>query len=106
MKTNSKFITRQLFLILISSMIAINDVLADRNHNEARRLKEAGKIMPLEQIIIKARKLRSGHILEIELEHEHGRYIYELEILDDDGTIWELEYDAKNGELIKNKKEL
>ncbi len=98
-------ISSRVALVMVASMIGISGSLADSNHNEARRLKEAGEILPLEEIITKARKLRTGHILEIELEHEHERYIYELEILDDDGTVWELEYDAKSGELIKNRQD-
>jgi len=94
-------------LSLLSCVIAIfiisSNVFADSDHNKARKLKEAGEILPLEAIIANARKQLSGHILEIELEFEDGRYVYELEMLDDSGTIWEFYYDAQSGKLIKKK---
>lgn len=104
---NSKNISRHISLIFIltASIIGTCNALADSDHDEALKLKEAGEILPLELIITKARQQHSGHILEIELEHKDGRYIYELEILDDKGTIWELEYNAQNGELINHKKD-
>ncbi len=103
MKTNITKMIQRSTLLFITVLLFNVGAFADSDHNEARKLKEAGKILPLEQIIASARQLYSGHILEIELEHEDGRYIYELEILDDNGTVWELEYDAKNGKLIKQK---
>ncbi len=96
--------TRHLALALAASIISGN-ALADSDHNEALKLKEAGEILPLEQIIIKARQLHSGHILEIELERENNHYIYELEILDGNGTLWELKYDAKSGDFINSKRD-
>ena len=93
----------QRLILLFSIAIISSSALADSDHNEARKLKEAGEILPLEQIIAHARRQHAGHILEIELEREDDRYIYELEMLDDGGTIWELKYDAKSGSLIKHE---
>jgi len=105
MKVNHKNMANRLILLLASIIMISSSAFADSDHNKARKLKEAGEILPLEQVIAKARQQRNGHILEIELELEDGRYIYELEMLDDNGTIWELEYDAKSGELITHKKD-
>jgi uncharacterized membrane protein YkoI len=41
----------------------------------------------------------------VELEKEHGRYIYEIEVLDNDGKVWEMEVDAENGEILKTELE-
>ncbi len=92
-------------MMAITLTIGIGAAAASDDHNEARRLKDAGKIIPLEQIINKARQLHQGRIIEIELEHEEGRYIYELELLDKNGTVWEFEFDASSGELIKKEKD-
>ena len=75
------------------------------DHNAAKDLREAGEILSLEQIIEKAKKYTSGRILEAELEKERGQFIYEIEILDDEGVVWELKYNAKTGELIKTEKD-
>ncbi len=100
---NSRYLTTAMMAITLT--IDIGTAMASDDHNEARRLKDAGKIFPLEQIIKKARQQHQGRIIEIELEHEKGRYIYELELLDKNGTVWEFEFDASNGELIKKEKD-
>jgi uncharacterized membrane protein YkoI len=74
---------------------------ADDDSERARLLKQQGKILPLEQVISAAMAIKSGQILETELEEEDGRFIYELEILDESGQVWELELDAVTAELIE-----
>lgn len=78
---------------------------ADSDHNRARELKEAGEILPLEQVIETAKKERPGRLLEAELKKKEGRFIYELELLDEEGIVWELKYDAKSGALLKSKQD-
>jgi uncharacterized membrane protein YkoI len=74
--------------------------IADEDHVAARRLRDSGEILSLEKIAEHARTARSGEILETELDREGGRYIYEVEILDPAGQVWELKLDAKTGDLI------
>jgi uncharacterized membrane protein YkoI len=70
------------------------------DQNTIKRLRDAGEILPLEIIINKFQKTYGrGRILEAELEVEDGRYIYELVILDEKGSVRELEYDAYTGEF-------
>ena len=72
---------------------------------EARKLLEAGDIVPLERITEDARTRHPGRILEVELDREDGRYVYEVELVDERGVVWELYYDARTGELLKDKRE-
>ena len=72
---------------------------------EAARLSKAGEILPLEKIVERANAEKPGQVLETELERKHGRYVYEVEILDDKGQVWELKLDAKTGALIKSKRD-
>ena len=37
----------------------------------------------------------------MELEKKGGRYIYEVELLNNNDEVWEVKLDAKTGELIK-----
>ena len=53
--------------------------------------------MPLEDIIAHARARFPGRVVEVELDDDE----YELEILQDDGTKVELEYDAITGHLLE-----
>jgi uncharacterized membrane protein YkoI len=75
----------------------------DISHMEARKLQAAGEILSLEKIVEIARSAKSGDILETELERSRktGLYIYEVEILDGKGMVWELNLNAKTGEIIK-----
>jgi uncharacterized membrane protein YkoI len=78
---------------------------ADDDHVAARKLRESGQILPLENIVERAHAHKAGEILETELERKHGRYIYEIEILDATGQVWEMKLDASTGELIKMERD-
>ena len=73
----------------------------DIGHNEARRLVEEGRILPLEQILTDLQNNVPGKLLKTELEREHGRIIYDIKILRTDGRVQEVEIDASTGEILK-----
>lgn len=77
----------------------------ESEHEAVRELMRQGDILPLEQILEQARRQHPGRVLETELERERGGYIYEVEMLDDSGEVWELEFDAATGELLKQEQE-
>lgn len=58
---------------------------------------DANGVLPMERILDQARASVAGTITEIELEHEHGKLIYEVEILTADNKKVEIEYDARTG---------
>ncbi len=74
-------------------------------HDEARALREAGTIMPLEKIMSRPHSHRIANILEAELEHEGSGYYYEVELIDDAGVVHKHIYDAESGELIRDSLE-
>ena len=57
--------------------------------------------MTLESLIVQVRNDYPGEILEIELDDEDGRYIYEVEVIGEDGSEIELEIDAGTGEVLE-----
>jgi uncharacterized membrane protein YkoI len=61
--------------------------------------------MSLESVIAQVRKDYPGQIIEIELDEEDDRFIYEIEVVNDDGVVIELEIDAATGEVLKYKKD-
>ncbi|ODN66949.1 MULTISPECIES: PepSY domain-containing protein [Methylophaga] len=88
--------------LLLISVLLVTPVMADDvSHSEARMLRESGKILPLETIIEKAKTYRTGQVIDTELERDDGMLIYEIEILDEQGRVWELEFDATNGDLLE-----
>ncbi|TAJ96489.1 MAG: hypothetical protein EPO39_20185 [Candidatus Manganitrophaceae bacterium] len=96
-------VTFSVFILILFAGASLT--LADDDHDRAKQLKEAGEILPLERIVEMAKKDRSGQLLEAKLKEKKGRLIYELELLDKEGIVWELKYDAKSGELLKEKQE-
>jgi uncharacterized membrane protein YkoI len=66
---------------------------------------DANGVLPMERVLDQARGSVAGTVTEIELEHEHGRLIYEVEILTPDRREVEIEYDARTGaELAREVK--
>jgi uncharacterized membrane protein YkoI len=82
-------------------MSGMPSVTAEEDHVVARKLQESGQILSFEKIAEHARAAKAGEILETELELKEGHYIYEVEILDSAGKVWELKLNAKTGALIK-----
>ena len=62
-------------------------------------------LLPLEQIIVKARLVHDGQLIEAELKERHGIDIYETEILDDGGRVWEMHFNARTGKLMQQSEE-
>ena len=90
---------------LICSLAATTILADDDDHERARQLQAAGTILPLEAIVQRARLDYGGRILEVELENEDGKHIYEIELLADDGIVRELKYDAHSGALLQAERE-
>jgi uncharacterized membrane protein YkoI len=95
----SKFYTMLVIVVLLISS-PVNGVLADDDYLEAKRLRNRGEIMSLEEIMKNVRKVYPGRILEVELENKKGTIIYELEILGKDSIVREIYIDARNGKLL------
>ena len=80
-------------------------VYSSGEYDEVRSLQQRGAILPLQQILERARRYHEGRVLETELEQKGERYIYEIELVDDQGQVWELKFDAGSGELLREKQE-
>lgn len=73
------------------------------DHSRAREALRAGRILPLEQIVAKAKEQFGGEVLDVELEDERDGLRYELKLMAADGRILKLEYEAATGALIHSK---
>ena len=81
-----------------------NEVKADPQQ-EVNMQKDLQDLIPLEQLIIRAESEHPGRLLEAELKCVDGHDIYEIEILDETGKVWETYYDAHSGELVNHEEE-
>lgn len=75
----------------------------ERDHDRARAALRAGDVLPLTSILARVARDHPGQVLEVELEHEHGRWIYELKLLERSGALVKLEVDARDGTVLGRK---
>lgn len=64
----------------------------------------ADALLPMEDILTRARDAASGTVTEIELERERGKWVYEVEIRSPEGREIELKYDARTGDLLSRRR--
>ncbi|PAU81713.1 peptidase [Halovibrio salipaludis] len=84
-------------VLLLAALVPI----AGADHDEVRTLHENEDIVGLEQILASFRQdYPDGRVLEVELECEDDEHIYELEILDAEGQVRKLLFDAVTGEFM------
>jgi len=94
------------FLVLAAIALALAPAAADarRNrggdHDEARAAHARGETLSLTQILPLALRTVPGEVLDVELEREDGRLVYEIEILARDGRVRQVELDARTGAVL------
>lgn len=71
------------------------------DHDDARAAVAAREALPLTRIVEIAQRAVPGEIVEVELEHEHGRLIYEVEVLTRTGRLRKVEIDARTGQVLE-----
>lgn len=78
----------------------------DLSQDEALRLREQGRIIPLEKLLeLVAQRHPHSSLLEVELEEDDDIYIYEVELATSDGVVRELEFDARTGKILKDEED-
>jgi len=75
------------------------------DQEQAREALRRQEILPLDQVLRVIRDRVPGEIVEIELEREEDRWIYEVEIIDQSGRMRDVLVDAKNAEIIGTENE-
>ncbi len=96
---------RYLFITGVILVCLSWGLTADESQLEARQLAQEGKILPLQEILQRIEQDLPGQILELELERKRGLVIYEIELLDEQGTVWELKVDAATGDVLERELE-
>lgn len=59
-----------------------------------------GEILPLARILERVAAIQPGRVIEVELELEEGKRVYEVELISPDGRLMEVDLDAKTGEIL------
>ena len=69
----------------------------EHDHDRARRALESGEIVPLRTILERVERDYPGQIMEVELEREDTRWLYEIKVLRTGGALVKLVFDARDG---------
>lgn len=75
------------------------------DHEQARAALQAGEILPLPVLLERVAREQPGQVLEVELErdHEDGRWLYELKLLQPEGRVVKLKVDARTGAVLPRR---
>lgn len=74
------------------------------DHERARAAVQAGQALPLPKLLERLQRTHPGRVLELELEREDGRWIYEVKLLQTNGQLLKLELDAGTGQVLQVKR--
>ncbi|WP_051088382.1 PepSY domain-containing protein [Amphritea japonica] len=96
---------RFVFLAMVVGMINLAHAGSDISDKQVRAWVAEGRILPFEEIYARNKDRLSGHLLDLEIEQEDGRIVYEAELLDAKGDVWELYIDAVTGEVVKEEQD-
>jgi uncharacterized membrane protein YkoI len=79
---------------------------ADVGPDEVVRLHKSGAVMDFEVLNKTAQAKHPGSTIhETELKNSYGRYVYEIDLKDAQGVKWDVDLDAKTGEILKDKQD-
>jgi hypothetical protein len=98
--------TRSLMPLLAAAAVCTSTVLAfagDAAKPDIEEALKSGEILPLDAIIKAMTERYPGRVTEIELGSKKGRYLYEIDVVNDRGLKIEFKLDAKSGKLLSSK---
>jgi uncharacterized membrane protein YkoI len=72
----------------------------DVDQETARKALENKEILPLSTVLTEVEGKITGDVVEIELERKNGLWVYEIEVIGEDGRVRDFDVDAKTGEVI------
>lgn len=96
---------RRVFVILLAAFLFFPGQADARrgrggDHDDARQAVESGAALSLSRILPLALRAVPGEVLDVELEREHGRLVYEVQILARDGRVRNVVLDARSGAIL------
>jgi len=74
-------------------------------YDKVRLLRQRGDILSLEDILTRVRRYHGGRVLETELEVADQHYVYEVQLVDNQGRVRYIWLDAATGELMREQRE-
>ena len=87
----------------LALLLATAPAHADSDQDRARAAVQAGQVLPLKAVLERLEREHPGQVLEVELERDDGRWVYEVKLLQAGGRLVKLELDAGSGEVLKRR---
>lgn len=94
MKTVKLCLALALVVWLGSTALADDDDHDNHDHYQARAALLAGDIRPLSEVLNVVAQQYPGRVIEVELEHEHAQWVYEIKMISPKGALIKLEVNA------------
>ncbi|MBC9248169.1 PepSY domain-containing protein [Paracoccus sp. 11-3] len=90
-----------LTLILSSASISTAQEAVMPDYELALDAVQDGEILPLADILAELNKTHPGEVVEVELEYDFGRRVYEIELITPEGLLIEVDLDAATGKILE-----
>ena len=88
--------------LLACALVSGPALASDRaDHDRARAALQAGDILPLATVLQRVAAEHPGQVLDVELERDDGRWVYEIKVLQASGGLLKLEVDAASARVLK-----
>ena len=75
----------------------------EHDHDRAERAVQAGQVLSLQSMLQKLQLQYPGQVLEVELEDDDGRWVYEVKLLQAGGQLLKIKLDAQTAEVLQSK---
>ena len=90
-------------LLLIVATATTTPARADDDHDDVRGAWIRGEIVGLSEILPGLEAQTGARLIDAELEHWHGRMVYEIVMITPDGRLMGLVVDATTGEITDGR---
>ena len=106
----STTLTRTILAALTAAALVTGAAAArangDHDHDRVRAARDAGRALPLVDLLARVQTEYPGaEVLEVKIEEEHGRLVYEIKLLRPGGRLAELYYDAATGQPVAESRD-
>ncbi len=86
--------------LLLTAALLPPAMAGEDDQDRVRDLRQQGKILPLSVIVDRLTDKHPGRILQVELENEKGRRVYEIQMILKGGILRTFHVDAHTGEIL------
>ncbi|WP_215779806.1 PepSY domain-containing protein [Paludibacterium sp. B53371] len=90
-------------MMLLPGLLLPLPCRADTEQDVARKAVQAGEILPLEKVMKVVQQAFPGAVLEVELDRQEQLWVYEIKLLQDNGVVRKVRYNARTATLIDSR---